>query len=233
MPKGMHALLLRTLDHTRDGVDAQVEHVDRRAERESNKVVARRGEQVPAMGRVDVEEDARHANALFLEKLLKERLLRSKKTTNQVKLYITAQATYKAVVQRSRQMLQVEPDVECRLRWDRHLEPKARQSLQNMIPLVLEVLLQSNLLLLGVCRVKQGDRRQLESTIPKTDIGEREAWQKPGETTYGWLAPPSRKDPDWESAVIRFFGPRTQHTRKPGRRQFCAVRVRRLIDRKG
>ena len=39
--------------------------------------------------------------------------------------------------------------------------------------------------------------------------------------TYGWLAPPSRKEPDCDSAVIKFLGPMTQHTRQPGRRQFC------------
>ncbi len=37
---------------------------------------------------------------------------------------------------------------------------------------------------------------------------------------YGWLAPPSRKEPDWERAVIKFLGPSTQQTRQPGRRQF-------------
>lgn len=42
-----------------------------------------------------------------------------------------------------------------------------------------------------------------------------------GWETHGWLAPPSRKEPDCESAVIRFLGPRTQQTRQPGRRQFC------------
>ena len=38
--------------------------------------------------------------------------------------------------------------------------------------------------------------------------------------SYGWFAPPSKKEPDCERAVIRFFGPSTQQTRQPGRRQF-------------
>ena len=42
--------------------------------------------------------------------------------------------------------------------------------------------------------------------------------------SYGWFAPPSKKEPDCERAVIRFFGPITQQTRQPGRRQFYNTR---------
>lgn len=38
--------------------------------------------------------------------------------------------------------------------------------------------------------------------------------------TYGWLAPPSRNEPDWESAVTKFLGPMTQQIRQPGSLQF-------------
>ena len=74
MPKRAHALLLRALEHARDGVDPEVEHVDRRPKREPDKVVARRREQVPAVRRVDVEEDAGHADAFLLQEFLEERL---------------------------------------------------------------------------------------------------------------------------------------------------------------
>ena len=72
--KVMHALLLGALQNTSHCVDALVEVLDRRAEREAHEVVARRREEVPAVRRVDVEEDAGDDDALLLEQLLEERL---------------------------------------------------------------------------------------------------------------------------------------------------------------
>lgn len=46
----------------------------RRTEREADKVVARRVEQISTMGRVDVEEDSGDHDCLFLQKLFKESL---------------------------------------------------------------------------------------------------------------------------------------------------------------
>ena len=73
--------------------------------------------------------------------------------------------THEAVVQRGRQVLKVEPNIEGRLWRDGHLQTKTCQTFENMVSLVLEMPLQRNLLLMYVLRVKQGDRRQLQSAI--------------------------------------------------------------------
>lgn len=70
----VQALLLGALEHTRDGVETHVELLDRRAERQADKVVARRREEVAAVRRVDVEEDTGDDDTLLLEELLEERL---------------------------------------------------------------------------------------------------------------------------------------------------------------
>ena len=46
----------------------------RRAERQANEMVARRTEQIPAMRRIDIEENARNDDGLFLQQLFKEGL---------------------------------------------------------------------------------------------------------------------------------------------------------------
>ena len=43
--------------------------------------------------------------------------------------------------------------------------------------------------------------------------------------TYGWLAPPSRKDPLWETAEMRSLGPTIQQTRQPGSRLHVADKM--------
>ncbi len=72
--EAMHALFLRPLEHSGNGVDTLVEHINGRAERETNEVVAGGREEVAPVGRVDVEEDSVNTNALLLEELLEERL---------------------------------------------------------------------------------------------------------------------------------------------------------------
>ena len=59
-------------------------------------------------------------------------------------------AAYQTVVEGSRQVLQVKPNVEGRLGWDGNLEAKTLKSLENVVTLVFEVLLQSNLLLMNM-----------------------------------------------------------------------------------
>ena len=76
VPEAAHALLLRTLQHAGHRVDALVEVLEGRAERQTHEVVARRVEQVAAVRRVDVEEDAGDDDALLLQELLEEGLAR-------------------------------------------------------------------------------------------------------------------------------------------------------------
>lgn len=70
--EAVHALFLRPLEHSGNSVDTLVEHVDGRAEGETNEVVARGREEVAAVGGVDVEEDSGNTNALLFEELLEE-----------------------------------------------------------------------------------------------------------------------------------------------------------------
>ena len=60
-------------------------------------------------------------------------------------------------------MLQVQPDVESRLRWYSNLEAKTLKPLEDMVTLVLEVPLQSDLLVVDVIRVQQRDSRELQT----------------------------------------------------------------------
>ena len=60
-------------------------------------------------------------------------------------------------------MLEVEPYIERRLGWYGHLQAQPRKTLEHMITLVLEVLLQRNLLLMDMGGLKQGDRHELET----------------------------------------------------------------------
>ena len=125
---------------------------------------------------------------------------------------------YQAVVERGREVLEVEPDVESRLGWHGDLEAETLQTLEDVVALRLEVPLQGNLLLLDMFRVEEREGSELQARSRAQIV--REVTLLSREDTYGWLAPPSRKEPDCDSAVMRFLGPTTQQTRKPGRRQF-------------
>ena len=73
MSKVMETLILRLPKDTTHRVKTLVEVLQGWAEREADEVVAGRVEQVTAVGRVDVEEDAGDDDALLLEQLLEER----------------------------------------------------------------------------------------------------------------------------------------------------------------
>ena len=81
-------------------------------------------EEVPAVGGVDVEEDAGDDDRLLLEELLEEG---------------------EAVVERRRETLEVEPDVEGRGGRDLDFEPDLGEPLKDVVTLHLEVLLESDL----------------------------------------------------------------------------------------
>lgn len=74
VPERVQTLLLGALKDAGHSVDAHVETLERGAEREAHKVVAWGREEVAAVSRVDVEEDARNDDALLLETLLEEGL---------------------------------------------------------------------------------------------------------------------------------------------------------------
>ena len=74
------------------------------------------------------------------------------------------EGTYEAVVEGSGQVLEVEPDVERRLGRDRDLQTETRQTPEDVVALVLEVLLQRDLLRVHVPGFEQRDRRQLQAT---------------------------------------------------------------------
>ena len=95
------ALAADLLKHAAHRVEALVKVLERRTEREPDEGVAGRVEEVPAVGGVDVEEDAGDDDRLLLEQLLEER---------------------QPGVERRGQLLEVEPDVERRLWWDLHFQ---------------------------------------------------------------------------------------------------------------
>jgi len=95
-------------------------------------VVAWRLEQIPAVCGIDVEENARDDNRFLFEKLFKER---------------------KTIIDRVREILQVQPNVKGRDRGYLDFEPNGFQALQDMITFRLEVLLESNPLVSNMLRV--------------------------------------------------------------------------------
>lgn len=64
-------------------------------------------------------------------------------------------------------MLEVQPHVERRLGRNRDLQAETRKTLEDVVTLVLEVLLQSELLSPDVLRVEQGDCSKLQAIFPR------------------------------------------------------------------
>lgn len=97
--------------------------------------------------------------------------------------------TDKTVVQGSRQVLEVEPDVE-RRRWGHvHLQSEPGQTLKNVVTLVLEVLLQRDFLLVNMVRLQQRDRRELQTNSCRNDLVSgtaRKAGMRMELLTDGW-----------------------------------------------
>jgi len=123
--------------YPRNGVNASIEILEGRAKGQPDEVVARRVEEIPAVRRIYIEEDAGDDNCLLLEKLFEER---------------------ETVVDRVREILQVQPDVERRSWRYRDFELiNGRQAFQYMITLRLEVLLEGNFLLVNVFWVQKWD----------------------------------------------------------------------------
>ena len=138
----MTTLAARLLEHALDRIETLVEVLERRAEREAHEVVARRVEEVPAVRGVDVEEDAGDDDRLLLEQLLEER---------------------QPGVERRGQLLEVEPDVERRLRRDGYVQLHLVEALQNVVALGLKVSLERYLLGHYALRIQERDSGKLES----------------------------------------------------------------------
>ena len=74
MPKPFHTLPPSPLQQIIDSVQTHIQVLERWAEREPDKVVARRVEEVSTVRRVDVEEDSWDHDRLFLQELFEEGL---------------------------------------------------------------------------------------------------------------------------------------------------------------
>jgi len=106
--------------------------------------MAWRAEQIPAVCRIYVEENAGDDDSFFFEKLFKER---------------------KATIDWMREILQIQPNVKgCERRY-LDFELDVLQALQDMITFHLEVPLESKSLLLNMLRVQKGNGCQLERVI--------------------------------------------------------------------
>ena len=136
------ALAARLLEHAPDRVEALVQILKGRPEREPHEVVARRVEEVAAVRGVDVEEDAGDDDRLLLEELLEEG---------------------EAVVERRGQLLEVEPDVERRDGRDGDVQPELVEPLEDVVAFSFEVLLERDLLFVYALRLEQRDCRELEA----------------------------------------------------------------------
>jgi len=135
------------LENPRNRIKTHIEVLERRSEGDTNEVVARRVEKVAPVRWVDVEEDARDDDGLFLEKLFEER---------------------QTVVERLREVLEVEPDVEGRLGRDVDVEAKFMETLENVVALHLEVLLKSEPFYTDVLGIQEGNSRELQGMAGTT-----------------------------------------------------------------
>ena len=90
------------------------------------------------MCRVDVEENTGDDNCLFLQEFFEEGLqcliYKYRFTPSR-----TRSKTYQAIVQRSRQLVKVKPDIERACGWNVHFKSELLESLQHVVALRLEV----------------------------------------------------------------------------------------------
>lgn len=94
------------------------------------------------MRRVDVEENTRNDDRVFLEELFEERLVNVL-----VRDVVKAEDayTYHAVVDGSRKLSDIEPDVECGDGRNMNIEVKVMKTFENVITLGLEMRCESQL----------------------------------------------------------------------------------------
>lgn len=106
--------------------------------------MTRREEQVTTMGRIDIEEDSGNHDRLFFQQLFEESLYKQYQYTSQHR--VNLRVSYQAIIKRRRQFLETEPDIECASRGDIDVKFELMKSLEDMVPLHLEVTLKRKLI---------------------------------------------------------------------------------------
>jgi len=150
MPEPFHALLPNLPQHPPDSVQTLIQILKRRTEREPDEVMARRVEQVPTVGRVDVEEDSGDHDRSLFQELFEES---------------------ETVVQGWWEVIQVQPDVERAEGWDVHFQPQLLKSCEDVISLRLEVSLQGEPLLGDMLGGQQREGSKLKRVIsPSVEV---------------------------------------------------------------
>ena len=112
---------------------------------------------------------------------------------------ILERKTHQSVVQRSGQMLEVQPHIESRLRRDRNLQPKPFEALQHVVALMLEMPLECNLLLVRVHRIKERDSRKLQGMV-RAAVKERSGLREGSNEVFRSNDPADT--PAWETPVL-------------------------------
>lgn len=147
-------LAARPLDHPLDAVQPHLQHVQLGPVADAHKVVAGAVEEISPLGRVEVEEDARHHDGALLQQGVEER-------------QAVGDVDQAVLGQRRLQRRQVQPDVEGavgRLLVARR-ESDLAQPLQHVVALHLEVALQRLHLRLDLGGVQHRHRRLLERDV--------------------------------------------------------------------
>lgn len=130
-----------------DGGQPMIQILKGRTEREPDKVMAVRVEEVSTASRVDVEEDPRDHDRLFFEELFEKGLKRGRERERGFSRgsKMTSELTYETVAVGCREGIQVQPDVERARRWDLHFQLHLLESPKDVISFGLEVSLEGEL----------------------------------------------------------------------------------------
>lgn len=161
-------------DNTLDAIQTLLQHIYSRAVRETHEVMARRVKQVTTTRGVQVEEDTRHHNDLLLQTGLEE---------------------VQAVRDGLGQTLEVQPQVEGRVRHVLDDEAHLAQTTDHQVALVAEVALQVHHLVLHEAGLQHGDGGFLEG-VGGTSVEVRTTGADGGDVLLGTQNPcdtPSRQ----------------------------------------
>lgn len=175
LPPALPLLLQRPKlpHHPLNPITPHLERLHPRPVREPHKVMTRTIKQIPAPGRVEVKEDAGHDNHLFVQTRLEE---------------------VEAVRDRPRQALEVEPQVERRVRHELDGEAHVAQALHDVVALGAEVVLEGDHFLLHERGVEHGDGGFLEGDVgAAVEVAPARADAMGGELV-GWLRGDGRGD---------------------------------------
>lgn len=132
------------LDYSLDAIKTHLQNVHSWTVTQSNVLVARRIEQVSSLAGVEIEEDARYDNDLFMETGVEE---------------------VETIVDAFGERRQVQPQVEGGVRDKRDLEAHFSQSTNNIVSLFAEVVLQGTHFVLDFSGLKHRDSSLLEGDV--------------------------------------------------------------------